>query len=43
MSVRVIGVDAVSWTAQRHAEGRAIKYPDPPELVEDGALAAIWV
>lgn len=39
----VLDAAAVSWTAQRHAEGRSVAYPDPPELVEGGALAAIWV
>lgn len=44
-----IGVDdvldaaAVAWSARRVASGEARCLPDPPELVADGRLAAVWV
>lgn len=37
----VLDAVAVSWTARRYAEGRAVAYPDPPEALGDGP-AAIW-
>jgi predicted RNase H-like nuclease len=38
----VLDAAAAAWTAQRYAEGRAVAYPDPPELFGDGPAAAIW-
>lgn len=38
----VLDAEAAAWTARRYAEGRATSLPDPPEVVENGALAAIW-
>ena len=38
----VLDAAAVAWTARRYADGRAVAYPDPPEDLGDGTLAAIW-
>lgn len=38
----VLDAAAAAWTAKRYAEGRAVPYPDPPEALGDGTLAAIW-
>ncbi|MEU4291867.1 DUF429 domain-containing protein [Kribbella sp. NPDC026596] len=38
----VLDAAAVAWTARRYAEGRAVAYPDPPEVLGDGPPAAIW-
>ncbi|MEV5965775.1 DUF429 domain-containing protein [Kribbella sp. NPDC051952] len=38
----VLDAVAVAWTAKRYADGRALSYPDPPEVLDDGSSAAIW-
>jgi predicted RNase H-like nuclease len=38
----VLDAAAAAWTAGRYAEGRAIAYPEPPEVFGDGPPAAIW-
>ena len=38
----VLDAAAVAWTARRIVLGTARPLPDPPELVADGRLAAIW-
>ncbi|GAB2679576.1 DUF429 domain-containing protein [Kribbella swartbergensis] len=38
----VLDAAAAAWTARRYAEGRALAYPEPPELFGDGTPAAIW-
>ena len=38
----VLDAAAVAWTAGRYAEGRAVAYPEPPEVFGDGLPAAIW-
>lgn len=38
----VLDAAAAAWTAGRYAEGRAIAYPEPPEIFDDGPAAAIW-
>jgi predicted RNase H-like nuclease len=38
----VLDAAAVAWTASRIAAGTAVSYPDPPEEVDGGRLAAIW-
>lgn len=39
----VLDAAAVAWTAGRYAEGSAVAYPDPPEVLGEGVTAAIWV
>ncbi|TCO36064.1 putative RNase H-like nuclease [Kribbella steppae] len=38
----VLDAAAAAWTARRYAEGRAVAYPEPPEVFGDGLPAAIW-
>ena len=38
----VIDAAAVAWSARRIAAGQARSFPDPPERLADGRLAAIW-
>ena len=38
----VLDAAVVAWSAQRIAAGRARSFPDPPERLPDGRLAAIW-
>jgi predicted RNase H-like nuclease len=38
----VLDAAAVTWSARRIAAGRARSFPDPPERLADGRLAAIW-
>jgi predicted RNase H-like nuclease len=38
----VLDAAAVAWSARRIAAGRARSFPDPPERLADGRLAAIW-
>jgi predicted RNase H-like nuclease len=39
----VLDAAAASWTAARHAAGRAVPHPEVPEMFDDGLPAAIWV
>jgi predicted RNase H-like nuclease len=38
----VLDAAVVAWSARRIAAGRARCFPDPPERLPDGRLAAIW-
>jgi predicted RNase H-like nuclease len=38
----VLDAAAAAWSAGRYAEGRAVAYPEPPEVFGDGPPAAIW-
>ncbi len=38
----VLDATVAAWTAGRHAAGVAVPLPDPPEVLADGSLAAIW-
>jgi predicted RNase H-like nuclease len=38
----VLDAAVVAWSARRIAAGRARSFPDPPERLPDGRLAAIW-
>jgi predicted RNase H-like nuclease len=38
----VVDAAVVAWTARRIAAGRARSFPDPPERLPGGRLAAIW-
>jgi predicted RNase H-like nuclease len=38
----VLDAAAAAWSANRYAEGRAVAYPETPEVVGDGRPAAIW-
>jgi predicted RNase H-like nuclease len=38
----VLDAAVVAWSARRVAAGRARSFPDPPELLPDGRVAAIW-
>ena len=38
----VLDAAAVAWSARRIVAGQARSFPDPPERLADGRLAAIW-
>lgn len=38
----VLDAAVAAWSAQRHTEGVARSFPDPPEVFSDGHHCAIW-